>query len=136
MSPGTAVNPSSNTLTAPQTIKTYPLDVTDDEYVTVQAEFYISQFVGSPALLQAIPLVLNIGANTTTVNVRVPVPSGTATNALGNQQMVVPLWLTAVSRGGDIVTAQLGVAAAGDTGTYVNVIGFKIVAESGTRSGT
>jgi len=133
MTPGTAVSPSNNTLTAPQTIKTFTLDVSDDEYITVSAEFLIQSFAATNIVAQAVPLVLNIGATNTTVNARVP---ASATNTAGTQAQVVPLWLTATSRNGDTVTAQLGVAGAIDAGTTVNVIGFKVAAESGTRAGT
>jgi hypothetical protein len=132
MTTGTAVNPSSNTLTAPQTIKSWQLDASDDEYITVFAEFSIQQFASTNIVIQAIPLILNIGANTYQVNVS---PATTATN-VGATRIIQPLWFTAVSRAGDLVTAQLGVAGSSDSGTYVNVTGFKIVAESGTRQGT
>lgn len=129
------VKPVSSTLTSPQTIKTYTLDVSDDEYITVFAEFFIQTGTASATnfVIQDIPLILNIGATSKTLNVRFPF---TATNIGGINRMVVPITLTAVSRGGDTVTAQLGASNADDNGTFVNVTAFKIVAESGTRQGT
>jgi hypothetical protein len=124
MTPGTAVNPS--TAAATQNIKTFPLDVTDDEYVTVQVEFYVSTTTSSA--IQDLPLILQIGANTMTVNVR---PFAGAAALLS--KVPYNLWLTAVSRSGDTVNVGLAQCGSAEAFTSVNV---KVVAESGTRSGT
>jgi hypothetical protein len=127
MAAGSAVSPAASTI--PQVIKPWTLNVTDDEYVTVTATFAVIT-TGGGSVLQDLPLFITIGTNTFTVFVRPMVP----TNVILKSAHTITF--TAVSRAGDQVNVGLTGGLTADANTSVNVIAFKIAAESGTQQGT
>jgi hypothetical protein len=129
---GTAVAPAASTL--PQACKSWTLNVTDDEYITVTAKFSVVTISATGVVFQAggLPLQIAIGANVYTAFVS-PL-QGAATNLQSRNLYTVTF--TAVSRAGDTCTAGLGGGLTADSATIVNVIGWKINAESGTQAGT
>lgn len=122
---GTAVNPATSTI--PQVIKTFNLDVTDDELIAVIATFTITNSATPTA--QSINLQIIVGPNTYSVPF--------AQKAIVNPTSIITIMFPCVSRAGDTVNVQLGGGAgAGDASTSVNVVGFYIQAWSGGKGGT
>lgn len=131
MTAGTAVCPAASTL--PQACKSWTLNVTDDEYITVTATFSVVTVAATGIVFQDIPLQITIGANTFTANVR---PAQGAVTSVASVKTLYTVPFTAVSRAGDLCTAGLAGGLTADSATIVNVIGWKINAESGTAQGT
>lgn len=118
---GTAVNPATSTI--PQVIKTFNLDVTDDELINVTALFRV---LSAAATSQTINLVIVVGPNTYSLPFKY-IATGDA---------YICATFPCVSRAGDTVNVQLGGGATADAAASVNVYGFFIQAWSGGKGGT
>jgi hypothetical protein len=125
---GTAVNPAVSTI--PQVIKTFNLDVTDDELIAITALVRVTVGSGAASTAQTINLIVTVGSNTYSVPYAV---TSTIANASDDYVTIV---FPCVSRAGDTVNVQLGGGNTADTHTVVNVLGFFIQAWSGGRGGT
>jgi len=118
-----AVSPAASTL--PQTMKTYNLDVSDDEYILVLADVMVNTVAGAAA--QTVNLLTNIGAQTQTI----PMKTLNQTNAIQ-----YGVQFAAVSRNGDTVTIQIAGGLTPDANTTIQTTSVLICGMSGTRSGT
>ena len=125
MTAGTGVHPAASTL--PQTIKTFTLNASDDEYIGIIATIDIVGG-GSAPTAQALPIILNIGANSFTDYWWMTTTTST--------KYCMTLFILAESRAGDTCTVQLGGGLTGDANTTVNCSNWAIFAASGTQQGT
>jgi len=106
-------------------MKTYPLDVTDDEYILVIGDVMVYTVSGATA--QTINLITNIGAQTFTIPMK-------TLNQTNNTQYGIQFG--AVSRSGDTITVQIQGGLTADPNTTIQVTSMLIAGMSGTRSGT